>query len=291
MNQNPLENITTIFFQGESGAYSDLAASILFPSVQKRIGQSEFSQIYASLMDAKEKSIAVLPIENSIFGSVYPVYDLLQKHQIYIHQEFKLKIEHCLLGNQGAKLENLTKVFSHPQALGQCATFFNNHPHLVPVSWYDTAGSAKHVSENKSDLTIGAIASNQAAKVHGLTILKSNIESFGLNVTRFIVVSLTEFYLPNADKTSLIFETKNEPGVLYHCLGVFAKNEIDLLKIESRPIWGKPWEHLFYLDIRGSYESDKIKNAIKQLDALTKFVRILGSFKEYKTEYEFGNGL
>lgn len=291
MNQNPLENITTIFFQGESGAYSDLAASILFPSVQKRIGQSEFSQIYASLMDAKEKSIAVLPIENSIFGSVYPVYDLLQKHQIYIHQEFKLKIEHCLLGNQGAKLENLTKVFSHPQALGQCATFFNNHPHLVPVSWYDTAGSAKHVSENKSDLTIGAIASNQAAKVHGLTILKSNIESFGLNVTRFIVVSLTEFYLPNADKTSLIFETKNEPGVLYHCLGIFAKNEIDLLKIESRPIWGKPWEHLFYLDIRGSYESDKIKTAIKQLDALTKFVRILGSFKEYKTEYEFGNGL
>lgn len=274
----------TIFFQGEQGAYSDLAAKIIFPEITDRKGLPQFSDVFAEISKNPKTSIAVLPIENSIHGSVHPVFDLLQKHHFFIHTEYKLKIEHCLLSNFGATLTQITEVYSHPQALGQCATFFAKHPEIKPIPWYDTAGSAKHIFEQKGNLKIAAIASKEASRVYNLEILESNIESFDHNFTRFLVIGANEKVAADADKTSIIIETKNSPGALYNCLGVFAENEIDLLKIESRPVWGKPWKHLFYLDLRGNFQNQKEKNALFQLNNFTEFIRILGSYKEDKTE-------
>lgn len=288
---HPFDKVNTIYYQGEPGAYSDLASKILFPADMRRIGLTEFSDVFSAILTNGEKALAILPIENSIHGSVHPVYDLLQKHHFFIQTEFKLRIEHCLLANYDTVIGSIKEVYSHPQAIGQCASFFVNHPQIHPVPWYDTAGSAKFIAENKSNNTIAAIASREAAKVYGLDVLLSNIESFEHNFTRFIVVSLLEHYPTDADKTALILETNNDPGALYKCLGVFAGLGIDLLKIESRPVWGKPWKHLFYLDIRGSYLSGRVKEAVRLLGQFTEYTRILGSFKEDRSEEGHGTAI
>ncbi|MCA0447560.1 MAG: prephenate dehydratase [Bacteroidetes bacterium] len=276
-----------VFYQGEPGAYSDLAASIMVPGIPRR-GFLQFSEAFDALRKEKSPVVGVFPIENSIYGSVHPVFDLLQSHSFFIQGEFKLRIEHCLLANEGAGLSTIKDVYSHPQALGQCESFFKENPQLKPVQWYDTAGSAKTISEKQGDLTVAAIASEEAARVYNLQILQKNIESFSHNFTRFLLVGKQEFTHPDANKTSIWFEAKDEPGSLYHCLGCFASRKINLLKIESRPVWGKPWKHLFYVDVRGSVADLSIQYALDALKPHTDSLRVLGSYPEDRTEQGHG---
>ncbi|MBN8707372.1 MAG: hypothetical protein J0L62_15985 [Bacteroidetes bacterium] len=276
-----------VFYQGEPGAYSDLAASIMVPEVPRR-GFLQFSEAFDALRKEKSPAVGVFPIENSIYGSVHPVFDLLQSHSFFIQGEFKLRIEHCLLANEGASLSTIKEVYSHPQALGQCESFFKENPQIKQVQWYDTAGSAKTISEKKDDLSIAAIASEEAARVYNLQILQKNIESFSHNFTRFLLVGKNEVIHPDANKTSIWFEAKDEPGSLYHCLGCFASRKINLLKIESRPVWGKPWKHLFYVDVRGSVADLSIQYALDALKPHTDVQRVLGSYPEDRGEKGLG---
>ncbi|MCK6603146.1 MAG: bifunctional chorismate mutase/prephenate dehydratase [Bacteroidetes bacterium] len=279
-----------VFFQGEPGAYSDLAASRMLPGIPRQ-GFLQFSQAFEALLQETGPAAGVFPIENSIYGSVHPVFDLLQTYDFHITGEFRLRIEHCLLANSGASAETVKTVYSHPQALGQCEVFFRNHPSMKPVQWYDTAGSARYVSENPADLSIAAIASEEAARVYGLEVLKRNIESFDHNFTRFILIGKEAGIPAGSNKTSVWFEAKDEPGSLYHCIGCFASRNINLLKIESRPVWGKPWKHLFYLDIRGTVTDSSVQEALRQLTGFTEVQRVLGSYPEDQVKEGHGFSL
>lgn len=269
----------TLFFQGELGAYSHLAANIMCPN-QPVFGRPSFADVFSDLLKNPTNAIGIVPIENSIYGSVHGVFDQLQQHPVWITAEYKLRVSHRLLANPGATLETIKEVYSHPQALGQCETFFNENPQFIKKPWYDTAGSAKMVSENRSNLEIAAIAGSFCSEVYGLNSLKEHLESFSHNFTRFIQISAQKPTTFDGNKSSLIFETKNEPGALFRCLEVFASASIDLLKLESRPVWGKPWKHLFYLDFRGNFQDQQVQVAMTQLTKFTEFLKFFGSYPE-----------
>jgi prephenate dehydratase len=219
---------------------------------------------------------AVIPIENTLAGSVAEHYDLLLHHNAFILQEFRLRIVHNLIASQGVKIKNIKRVFSHPVALEQCRDFFRKHTRIQTIPFYDTAGSVRHVVEE--DLRdAAAIASVLAAEEYNGAILKRGLEDNKKNFTRFFFIRKTKKIPTGANKTTLAFSLKNEPGVLFKALGVFALRNIDLSKIESRPVPGKPWEYVFYADaMRGN---DKVmQNALRHLEEIAEFVKVLGVY-------------
>ena len=276
-----------IAFQGETGAYSEEAVSALYPEATA-VPHPSFDAVFEAVATGKADR-AVIPIENSLFGSVHQNYDLLREHNLRIGAEVQLRIRHQLLGVPGSNLASVETILSHPQALGQCREFVkSNLPEAHVVSAYDTAGAAKQVAE-LADPTRAAIASRAAAKEYGLETLASDIESNHENYTRFLALARPEDDI-NAGlhpdtaglemKTSVLYaQSENVPGGLFKSLAVFALRDIDLLKIESRPLVGSPGKYIFYLDLLGHEADEQVRNALHHLNEVAATVTLLGSYR------------
>jgi prephenate dehydratase len=223
----------------------------------------------------------VIPIENSIGGSIHRNYDLLVAHQLPIVGEVELPVVHHLLALPGTTLEKLRRVYSHPQALAQCERFLRTLKGVDIIATYDTAGSAKLVADERQ-ADAGAIASARAGEVFGLEPLASSIQDFQDNLTRFLVIGDRPVHASVADKTSIVFALPNEPGALFKALSVFALRGIDLTKLESRPIPGRPWEYLFYVDIAAARDEAPCARALAHLGEFATTLRILGSYASWK---------
>ena len=274
-------NKAIVAFQGEFGAYSEQAARAYFNQELELLPQPSFRALFSAL-DCGKADFAVVPIENSLAGSVHENYDYLLEHRLPIIGEIILHISHNLMVFPGVKKDEIRRVISHPQALGQCRHFLEEWNGLQIEPSYDTAGSAKMLHEKELRDT-AAIASKQAAGDYGLEIIDSNIESNRQNYTRFLILSRETQTPENGGKTSIVFATKDIPGALFKSLAVFALRDINLLKIESRPLHGKPFSYYFYLDFEGSIKEEAQANAINHLKEITAFLQILGSFETGKT--------
>jgi len=263
-----------IAIQGESGAFSHEAALHMVPRCTI-VPCARSAEVFDRL-ERGSVAGAVIPIENSLAGSVAEHFDLLLSRSVFIQSEFRLRIVHNLIAAPGVKLPDIRQVFSHPVALDQCRDFFRRYPKIEPVAFYDTAGSVKHVVEH--DLkSSGGIAGKEAARVYRGTVLKSGIEDNKQNFTRFFHIRKKRQVLRGANKTSLAFSVKNIPGALFKALSVFALRDISLSKIESRPVRGRPWEYVFYVDIlRG--DDEPARNALRHLGEVADLVKVLGVY-------------
>jgi prephenate dehydratase len=271
----------TVAFQGEHGAFSEQAANRYFSKSSRTLPLRTFQEVFGSVVRGKAQ-YGIIPIENSLFGSIHQNYDLLQKFNLNIVGEVKLRVVHALLVNQQTRIKDVKFIYSHPQALGQCEKFLDRLNGVEVVAVYDTAGAAKFIrDEHRMDAA--AIASLEAAKVYGLRVIRSGIESDHQNFTRFLILSRKKAIATSNAKTSIIFSMKDIPGALYKALSVFALREINLHKIESRPLVGKPWEYLFYVDFQGSIFDGACRNALNHLKEITTYLKILGSYPEGKT--------
>lgn len=267
-----------VAFQGEPGAYSEAAALTHAPGADV-LPCPNFEDVFRAV-DAGRADRGVLPIENSIGGTIHRNYDLLLEHDLTILGDLELHVVHSLLALPGVRLENVRQIFSHPQALAQCDRFLRGLPGVEVVATYDTAGSAKLLQDRQ--LTDGAaIASARAASVFGLDILQTGIQDFADNITRFLVVARAEAAAEaeaRANKTTVVFSLPNEPGALFKALSVFALRGIDLTKLESRPIPGRPWEYLFYVDLRVGSQELACNRALAHLGEFAPMLRTLGSY-------------
>ncbi|TAM79205.1 MAG: prephenate dehydratase [Acidobacteria bacterium] len=267
----------TIAFQGERGAFSEEAAYKLLGRNIQVLPCPTFEALFASVAKGKA-SRCLAPIENTLAGSVYENYDLLLKNHLHIVAEVKLRIVHNLIAFPGTTLRNLQRVYSHPVALAQCNRFFSSHPKVERVPFYDTAGSVKMLAAERP-AGFAAIASRVAASFYRARILKTHLEDHRENFTRFLLLSTRPVVSTRANKVSIVFSTRNVPGALYKCLSVFALREIDLSKMESRPLSGRPWEYFFYLDFAGNVKEERCRKALEHLEEVTNFLRVLGCYE------------
>jgi chorismate mutase/prephenate dehydratase len=267
--------VKTVAFQGERGAYSENAVYQFFGSTAEAKPCRDFRDVFESVKK-QEAQAGVVPVENSIEGSVNQNYDLFFTYDLKVCGEVIVKVAHCLIANPGTSLDAVKAVYSHPQALAQCRSFLERlNCELIPT--YDTAGSVKLIKEKKLT-NAAAIASEKAAELYGMKILARDIADNPENYTRFFVLSKEDSPITGKDKTSIIFSAKHEPGSLCHALGEFAKRNINLTKIESRPTKKTPWEYNFYLDFEGHRTEPRCAEALKALEKYAIFVRILGSY-------------
>ena len=276
-----------IAFQGRRGAYSESAAYHLFGNDIEVVPMDTFEQIFQGIETGAVDGGAI-PIENSTAGSIYDNYDLLYKWRHPIVGEVKLQISHSLCALPGTKLADIKEVLSHPQGLAQCSRFFGRNPNIKSIAFYDTAGSAEEVAK-RGDKTVGAIASAYAGKFYGLDILAEGIENLpGVNFTRFYAIQKTANPLPETGtiKTTLLFmlSDSGKSGALHAALGCFAKRDLNLTRIESRPHPDRPWEYIFHLSFEGSPKDPAVIEALEELQSYCDFVYRLGSFREGTTE-------
>ena len=267
----------TIAFQGERGAFSEEAAYKLLGHNIQVLPCPTFEALFASVTKGKATR-CLAPIENTLAGSVYENYDLLLKNDLHIVAEVKLRIVHNLIAFPGTTLRNLQRIYSHPVALAQCHKFFAAHPKIERIPFYDTAGSVKMLAGDKP-VGSAAIASRVAASFYRARILKTHLEDHRENFTRFLLLSPKPVVSQRADKVSIVFSTPNVPGALYKCLSVFALRDIDLSKMESRPLSGRPWEYFFYLDFSGNVKEERCRKALDHLQEVTNFLRVLGCYE------------
>jgi len=267
-----------VAFQGEKGAYSEDACFKYFGEEVRTCPLPDFQSVFEAV-ERDKATHAVVPVENSIEGSVAQVNDLLLDHDLTISGEVIVPVKHYLMAFDDATMETIKEVLSHPQALGQCRKFLAIHPDWRVVPTYDTAGSARIVSEERR-LDRAAIASKRAASVYGLKILREEIQSEAVNFTRFFVLEKNPEPVQGANKTSIVFATKNAPGALHKCLGEFASRNVNLSKVESRPRRNKPWVYVFYADFEGSMDDPNCHAAIGGLLKTGAFVKILGSYRK-----------
>ncbi len=273
-----------IAFQGERGAFSEVAVRQILGSLPEVVPMQRFEDLFRSLK-AGEISGAVVPIENTLAGSVHENYDHLQHFELPIVAETSVRIVHNLIAPAGTSFARVRSVYSHPVALNQCLRFFAAHPAMERVSYYDTAGSVKMIMEQRPE-GAAAIASSVAADIYGARILRRSIEDDRENFTRFFLLRTPQYLRrhplrANAAKhwkTSLVFTTRNIPGALFRSLSAFALRDLNLTKIESRPLRGKPWEYLFYLDFLGREDDINARNALNHLRELADLLQILGCY-------------
>lgn len=270
-----------VAFQGELGAFSQQAIRQFLGAKAKPVPHVRFDQAFAALAEGKVDAAAI-PIENTLHGSVYDNYDLLLKHDFAITAETNVRVVHNLIAPPGVSFEQVRKVYSHPVALNQCLDFFARHKKIEREAFYDTAGSVKMVMEQRPP-GAAAIASELAAKIYRGRILKRGIEDDRQNYTRFFLLepagSKPRGRGKTPWKTSLVFSTRNLPGALFRALSALALRDINLVKIESRPLRGKPWEYLFYLDLLGRSDDQNVMNALGHLAEVADFLRVLGSYR------------
>jgi prephenate dehydratase len=266
-----------IAFQGEPGAYSEQAVFDYFGDVDTRPCET-FDDVFAAVTSGACE-FGLIPIENSLAGSIHQNYDLLLRHDLHIVGEYFLRVRHCLIGFPGVEMGEIRRVISHPQALGQCAgTLRGLGVKTEPV--YDTAGGVKLLKESGERRT-AAIASKRAAEIYGMQILQEGIEDNPENYTRFLSISPAAVQPAAEAKTSIVFTLRNQPGALFKALSVFALRDIDLTKIESRPLAGKPWEYLFYIDFVGAANVDPARRALDHLGEYALMLRVLGSYPRF----------
>lgn len=269
-----------IAFQGESGAYSEQAVFGYFGAVETEPCES-FDQVFEAVAGGRAES-ALIPIENSLAGSIHQNYDLLLRYNLHIVGEYFLRVRHCLIVVPGVTKAEIKKAISHPQALGQCAGYLRERG-IKAEAVYDTAGSVKMLKESGAR-DMAAIASRRAAELYGMEILEEGIEDNPENYTRFLAIQ-PETARPEGEcKTSIVFTLKNTPGALFKALSVFALRDIDLTKIESRPLAGKPWEYLFYIDFIGAEHEPRVSRALDHLTEYALTLRVLGSYRRMKDE-------
>jgi len=271
-----------VAFQGEPGAFSQEAVRRLLGDQVDVLPCQRFEEVFQSLK-SEASSAAVIPIENTLAGSVHENYDHLLHFDFRILGETSVRIVHNLIAPPGIRFRQVRRVFSHPVALNQCLDFFAKNPHVEKVPFYDTAGSVKMIMEERLTDAAG-IASALAAGIYGASILKKSIEDDRQNFTRFFLLRRSGWKAKSAPeapkgwKTSLVFTTRNIPGSLFRALSAFALRDLNLAKIESRPLRGKPWEYLFYMDFIGHVEEERSRNALRHLAELADFLRVLGCY-------------
>jgi len=264
-----------VAFQGEIGAYSEEAAVKSFGhSIQVKPFES-WDEVFRAV-ERDEAQFGIVPIENSLEGSISRVYDLLLDSSLMVCGETELRIVHSLIANPGASLDSIKRVYSHPQALGQCLAFLK-HLNLELIPTYDTAGSVKMIKAK--GITDGAaIASTRAAEIYGMPIVAREIEDNPNNFTRFFILAKHDSPPTGNDKTSIVFSVKHKPGALYGFLKDLTSRKINLTKIESRPTRQKPWEYNFYLDFEGHRQDKAAEEALESLGKVSIFVKVLGSY-------------
>lgn len=264
-----------VAFQGEPGAFSEQAICEYFGQVQT-LPCETFEAVFAAVA-ARQAEAGLIPIENSLAGSIHQNYDLLLKYNLFIVGEYFLRVRLCLIAFPGVKIEQIQKVISHPQALGQSAGYLQRlGVKTEPV--YDTAGSVKLLRE-RGERTLAAIASRRAAEIHAMQVLAEGIEDDDQNYTRFLAIRPEAASPRGKAKTSIVFTLNNRPGALFEALSVFALRTIDLTKIESRPIPGRPWEYLFYVDLAGSTRDEPVQRALEHLKEYALMLRVFGSYR------------
>jgi len=271
-------------FQGELGAFSQQAIQQLLGTKARPVPHVRFDQVFAALNKGAVDA-AVIPIENTLHGSIHANYDLLLKYDFAITGETNVRIVHNLIAPPGLTFARVRKVFSHEVAINQCLDFFTQHKRIEREIFYDTAGSVKMMMEQRPPGG-AAIASELAAKIYKARILKRGIEDDRQNFTRFFLLEPTGSKPRGKGKgqsppwkTSLVFSTRNMPGALFRALSALALRDLNLVKIESRPLRGKPWEYLFYLDLLGRRDDPAVKNALAHLGEVADFLRVLGSYR------------
>ncbi|HKS23112.1 MAG TPA: prephenate dehydratase [Thermoanaerobaculia bacterium] len=271
-----------VAYQGERGAFSEVAARRLLGSDVTAVPCHSFETMFGAVTSG-DAHCCVAPIENSLAGSIHRNYDLLLDSNLTIAGETNLRVVHNLIAPPGVELADLRRVVSHPVALAQCTRFLAAHPELEPMPVHDTAGAVRLVVEQGRGDT-AAIASDSAAEIYGAHVLERSIEDNAQNFTRFLLLLPQDAQPPQLReaarrwKTSLVFRTENKPGALFRALGAFAIFDIDLSKIESRPVEGRPWEYSFYLDIVGRREDSAVARALANLGEIAEMVRVLGSY-------------
>ena len=264
-----------IAYQGEPGAFSE-AASRQVSAAAELVPSKSFEDVFAAVA-AGRVDRGVLPIENSIGGSIHRNYDLMMEHDLTILGEVEVPIVHHLLALPGRKLADVKRVYSHPQALAQCDHFLRTLAGVEIIATYDTAGSAKMIADQRLD-DAAAIASARAAEVFGLAPLKSSIQDYDNNTTRFLIIGRQQAPAVPPDKTSIVFTLANEPGALFKALSVFALRDISLTKLESRPLLGRKWEYVFYVDLAAAAGDVRCERALAHLAEFAPMVRVLGSY-------------
>ena len=267
-----------VAFQGEAGAYSEQAVLGHFGRVET-VPCESFDAVFAAVNTGQSEA-AMIPIENSLAGSIHQNYDLLLRNKLQIVGEYSLRVRHCLITVPGVSMPDIRKAVSHPQALGQCAGYLRSHG-IQPEQAYDTAGSVKLLKESGARDT-AAIASRRAAELYGMQILEEGIEDNPENYTRFLAIQRVPKAFQGEAKTSIVFTLKNMPGALFKAMSVFALRDIDLTKIESRPLQGSPWEYLFYLDFIGAAQDEPVRRALDHLGEYAVMLRVLGSYARFQ---------
>jgi len=273
-------------FQGELGAFSQQAILQFLGARARPVPHMRFDQVFAALHKGAVDAAAI-PIENTLHGSIYDNYDLLLKYDFAITAETNVRVVHNLIAPPGMSFAQVRKVYSHPVAISQCLDFFGRHKRIEREAFYDTAGSVKMIMEQRPPGG-AAIASELAAKIYKARILKRGIEDDRQNYTRFFLLEPAGSKARASRrgqrpwKTSLVFSTRNIPGALFRSLSALALRDLNLVKIESRPLRGKPWEYLFYLDLLGRREDEAVKNALAHLAEVADFLRVLGSYRAAK---------
>ena len=273
-------NIKKVVYQGVEGAYSHIVTKKLFPDINTE-NVNTFEDAIKEVLDGNAL-YCVVPIENSSAGIVTDVYDLLLKKDVVIVAEYDLHISHCLLGTKDADIEDIKTVYSHPQALMQCASYLREHTDWSQVSFLNTAVSAKKVKDDNSKAQ-AAIASELSANIYDLKILDRGINRNSNNTTRFVVLSKEKIFSDSSNKLSLILELPHEKGMLYNILGIFVLNGLNLVKIESRPIPEKTFEYRFFIDIEGNLNLPNVSNVLEILKEKVPFLKVLGNYCSNKS--------
>jgi len=273
-----------VAFQGECGAYSEAAALEYFGNLIEPVPCPSFDEVFEKVESgAVERGI--VPVENSLGGSIHRNYDLFMRHQLHLVGEKIQRVRHCLIGFPGVQLGDITLAMSHPQALAQCEHQLTRLGLQREVA-YDTAGAVKMLkASGRRDHA--AIASRRAAEVYEMQVLQEGFEDDEANYTRFVVLAREPIVPHSPAKTSIVFTLKNQPGALFKALSVFALRDLDLTKIESRPLAGTPWDYFFYLDFVGSVSDETARRALDHLGEYATTLRILGS---YSRDMNFGHG-
>ena len=264
-------------YQGEPGAYSEAAALVYGGAQVETMPCKSFDDVFDAVVK-KRATHGVIPLENSIGGTIHRNYDLLLDHELMITGEVELDVVHCLQALPGTKLPDITVVYSHPQALAQCERFLKDLGVTVEAV-YDTAGGAKLVAEQNLK-NAAALASRRAAEVFGLEVLQEAVQDYEYNITRFAIIGGAPS--PDGDKTTIVFSLPSTPGALFKALSVFALRDINLTKLESRPLRGSPWEYLFYVEVEARRDDLTCARALTHLAEFAKWTRVLGTYKGWQ---------